>query len=367
LPKQELKTSAEIAAFNEVPIVGFTEAGDGVRLGGFSALQFVKKEDKLLFFKTITDRGANAGEVEVNISGKKATVRPFLVPEFAPSVVDFSYDVGTKKLVIVNRVPLKSDETDEFTGIPPKAATKALAMEIPVDSDFKPIDYDENGADTEGFCMTADHRFVADEYGPSLMMFNNQMILEKEWVPGNGLPLEVQKRKVNHGFEGLACDDQFAYVMLQTPLKNEESIRLLKFDWHTEKTVGEYFYPVNKKEADKIGDIALLSPQKFLAIEQNGKAGPEGVRRIYLFDLQNAGPDGLLKKEFLVDLNPLGLQSFEKIEGITVVDSHTIALVVDNDFGLTGEFNKLEQKFENKKDPRSYFILVHLSKELPVQ
>jgi hypothetical protein len=209
--------------------------------------------------------------------------------------VDFSYDVAAKKLTILNRVPLKNEDAETFTGIPPKPS-KNIKMEVPVDSEFKPLEYDENGADTEGFCLTAEHRFVADEYVPSLLMFDKQMVLEKQWTPGDSLPAEFLNRKINHGFEGLACDEQFAYVMMQSPLKNEDVIRLVKFDWHSEKTVAEYLYPVKTEEADKIGDISLVGGQKFLTIEQNGKAGAGGYRRVFLIDLSKAAPDGTLKK-----------------------------------------------------------------------
>jgi hypothetical protein len=47
-----------------------------------------------------------------------------------------------------------------------------------------------------------------------------------------------------------------------------------------------------------------------------------------------------------------------------MVNSGTVALIVDNDFGLTGQFNKEQQKFEMKADSKSYFVLVKLIQEL---
>ena len=362
--KIQKNPSAEISSFDEVPLVGFTDNGEGIRLGGFSALQFVERDNNILYFKTITDRGANAGETEIEVKGKKIKARPFLMPEFAPSVVDFTYNTDNKKLTIVSRAALKDEDGEPFTGLPPKPI-ESQAMEAAVDMNFNLLDNDEIGADTEGYCQVAEFKFVSDEYGPSLFMFDQKLILQKQWTPGSGLPLVLLKRRVNRGFEGLACDSQFAYLMLQSPIEGEKNIRFVQFDWHNEKTVAEYFYPVEADKADKIGDLTLVSGQKFIVIEQNGKLGSEkGIRNLYLIDLKDANPAGELKKEFLVDLNSLGLQNFEKIEGVTVVDNRTIALIVDNDFGLTGAFDKMAQKFEMKKDPKSYFILVQLARTL---
>lgn len=362
----KLRTSptAEIAAFDEVPVVGFTDSGDGIRLGGFSALQFIEKENNVLFFKTITDRGANAGEAEVDINGKKVKARPFLLPEFAPSVVDFSFNTETKKLSILNRAALKDEDNEPFTGLPPKPVGEQL-MEAAVDTDFKLLENDEIGADSEGYCQVADYKFVSDEYAPGLYMFDKNLVLEKQWTPGKGLPEAFLKRRPNRGIEGLACDSQFTYMMLQSPLEGESHIRLVQFDWHNERTIAEYLYPVDPDKADKIGDISIVSGQKFVVIEQNGKSGAEkGIRNLYLVDLKSAGLGGELKKEFLLNLNSIGMQNFEKIEGVTVVDNRTLALIVDNDFGLTGAYNKETQKFELKKDPKSYFILIQLPNAL---
>lgn len=357
--------SAEILGFDEVPVIGFTENGDAVRLGGFSALQFIEKENNYFYFRTITDRGANAGETEVKINGKKTKARPFLIPDFAPSVVDFSFNSDTKKLTVMNRSPLKDEDGDALTGLPPKPIGNQV-MEAAVDTDFELLESDELGVDSEGYCQVAEYRFVSEEYSPALLMFNKNFVLEKQWTPGKGLPDAFANRKPNRGLEALACDSQYAYMMLQSPLPGEEQhVRFVVFDWHNEKTVGEYLYPVDPDKADKIGDIALVSGQKFVVIEQNGKAGASsGVRNVYLIDLNNVGPGGELKKEFLLNLNSMGMQNFEKIEGITVVDNRTIALIVDNDFGLTGNYDKVSQKFEIKPEPHSFFVIVQLPSAL---
>lgn len=352
--------TAEIISFDEVPVIGFTDSGDAVRLGGFSALHFVENENNVFYFKTITDRGANAGETEVTIDGKKITARPFLIPEFAPSVVEFSFNADTKKVSVLNRTPLKDEDGEALSGLPPKPLAGQV-MESAIDTDSNLLDSDELGVDSEGYCQAAGYRFVSEEYNPALLMFDKNLVLEKQWVPGRGLPLALAKRLPNRGLEALDCDSQFAYMMLQSPLEGEQHVRFIVFDWHNEKTVGEYLYPVDAMKADRIGDLAIVNGQKFVVIEQNGKAGVEkGIRNVYLVDLKSAGPGGALKKDFLLNLNSLGLHNFEKIEGITVVDNRTIALIVDNDFGLTGAYDKTAQRFETKPDSRSYFILVKL-------
>ena len=128
----------------------------------------------------------------------------------------------------------------------------------------------------------------------------------------------------------------------------------------------EFHYPVESKKADKIGDLTLIKDKKLLVIEQNGKLGKENsVRALYKVDLAQANEKGELTKELVVDLNEMGLDQLEKIEGVSVIDSQHLALVNDNDFGVESDFKEKENKLSYTiKNAPSYLILITLPKKL---
>ena len=359
------KAESEIISFGDTPEVGTLPDGEIVRLGGFSALKFVKKEKNLLYFKTVTDRGPNGNEIELD----NIKARIFPLPNFNPSVVEFVFNMETKRVTILNRQELEDSNGKAFNGLPPDLDTDLkgkINMEAAADMNLKLLTNERMGVDSEGYCESGDKIYVSDEYGPYLLRFDSQLQFEKSWRPGKGLSESFFKRKINRGFEGLACNESMAYLMLQSPLVNagvieDKNIRLVEFNLAAEKVEHEYYYPIEPEKADKVSDLTIVGDRTFLAIEQNGKPGKEkGIRNLFWFDLKKADTNGFLTKKLFLNLNDVGFENFEKIEGIAVVDDHTLALVTDNDFGLAGGFNKETKKLEFKKDRNSYFILIHL-------
>ncbi|MBY0555369.1 esterase-like activity of phytase family protein [bacterium] len=356
----------EIYTLKTDMLVGTTKAGQKIPLGGFSALQFKKAEGGQYSFYTITDRGPNALEFK-ELAGVGRNVRPFLIPDYSPLLVEIS-TTDNKTFIADHSTHFKIKKNYKLTGLPHQNDHPTEA-ELAIDIYGNKLQLDNNGADSEGFCKFNNNYLVSEEYGPDLFMFNSKMMLVKKWTPGMGLPADFAKRKMNRGLESLACSQKFAYLMLQSPLvsddlKDKNYIRIAKFDPLKRKTLKEFFYPVKSKEADKIGDISLIAEDKLIVIEQNGKLGSkEGVRKVYKVDLTKANAEGQVQKELVVDLNTLGFDFVEKIEGIAFIDSKTIAVITDNDFALDGMIDLKTGliKFQ-KKD--SYLAIIHLDQEL---
>jgi hypothetical protein len=142
---------------------------------------------------------------------------------------------------------------------------------------------------------------------------------------------------------------------------------------------------------DHDSDIAAIDQAHFLVLEHDGimpgdSAQPAKIKRVYRIDISGAtdvsdpgdGADGRrfggksleeltpaelqragivpVKKELLVDLLAYGYPH-DKPEGVTIVDTHTIAISNDDDFGLTeGPAAKLLPKLGVTDFNEVYFI-----------
>jgi 3-phytase len=367
--KEASQMKIQIFRLESPPLLGKTKAGQDIYLGGFSGLHFVKKENDKFFFMSITDRGPNAEELENN---KGVKVRPFLLPDFSPQLIEFNADVLSSLLNVDANRPFLGTDAKGLTGFPPSAKLvgKDKKIESPSDIYGKNLKDIKAGIDPEGFCVFRHTYLISDEYGPDLLQFDYNLKLINRWSPTNGLPPDFALRKTNRGIEGLACDANYAYLFLQSPLKktekelDQEHVRLAQFNPLTGKTEKEFYYPVNGKEADKIGDLTIVRENVFLVIEQNGKIGPEGYRKLFRIDLSKVDSQNRLTKELIVDLNTLKFDFPEKIEGITVIDPSTVAIVIDNDFGLAGPIDLKTGEVTFSKDPHTYLGIIHLDKAL---
>jgi hypothetical protein len=97
--------------FSNLPVLGATQTGQTIRLGGFSGLFFEgTAENGNLKFVTNTDRGPNGEETNSR--------RPFLLPEFAPEIIRFELNPTSGQLAITERIQLKESSTDLLTGLP---------------------------------------------------------------------------------------------------------------------------------------------------------------------------------------------------------------------------------------------------------
>jgi hypothetical protein len=102
----------------------------------------------------------------------------------------------------------------------------------------------------------------------------------------------------------------------------------------------------------------MINENEFYVIEQNGDTGPNSTHLIYKVDLSKAtnlvksplerDPETYNSKDLLAKVIPVtktlavnlvtaGYSDFEKIEGLTIIDNTTLAVINDNDFGVDND------------------------------
>lgn len=327
-------------------------------------------------FWTVTDRGPNG---QIKVDGKKR--RTFPVPGFDPAIVKVRVSGDTVK--VVEALPLTTSSGKPVTGLPNQEGRD----EAPYTYDAKTaLPYDANGLDTEGIVRAQDGSFwLVDEYGPSLVHVSAHGKVLKRYVPeglkltgadypvAEALPGILSHRKGNRGFEGLARLPGGDLVMaVQSPLSvpDEEAgdasrtTRLLRFSPKKQAVTAEYAYRfdavevVDPGEDDtselKISSVVAVGRDRLLVEERTDKAArlqtvkldrsadilghqwDDATTQPSLEQLDDPAASGVpvLKKRLLVDLDAIdGVP--DKIEGVARVNRYTLALINDNDFGMT--------------------------------
>lgn len=307
------------------PIVGTTISGQKIKLGGFSGLQFANEKEGALYFHTVTDRGPNGEPNGID--------RAFLLPEYSPTVVILKADLATMELSVSAEFKLKKKDGSPLTGLP-----NTRLEENPTDVFGLYYSVDPQGMDIEGLTFDGEGGWwMADEYGPSLAHFNQEGVMQRRLVPNNQLPRMYGERKANRGFEAVAKFENKLYGILQSPLHKETFSRIAEIDLDSMKTSAEFFYPFEKGN-DKVGDAVALNATTLLVLEQNGKTGEASQKYIYRIKLGES--DQEVKKELIADLKNTPFNNYEKVEGLTLIDGHRLALVYDNDFQINGKTNQ---------------------------
>ncbi len=311
--------------------------------GGLSGLAIdASSDEEALVFWSHTDRGPNASEIMVN----GVMNRPFLKPEQHPYWIKFSVNTQTKEVKTIEKIDIP------LSGLPNVAED-----ELPLDQFGKVISRDINGIDPEGICIVGNTIWMSEEYRPSILKFDLSGKFLKRYVPKKSftdeelaqnplkdsivqvLPENFRDRRLNRGFEGIACNEDKVFPILQSPQKGENKmiVRLLEFDTQTESVTREFFYPLSDK-AEKIGDL-FLKGDDFYVIEQNSETGPKSIHKIFRFQLEDLDTHGFLKTELVRDLVKEGYDFADKVEGLAVLSNGNIVIVNDNDFGLTGQWD----------------------------
>lgn len=285
--------------------------------------------------------------------------------------------------------PLHDDE-GKINGLPLQNGVIGSDNEIALSDRLNVLHGDNRGLDTEGITLDGKGGYwLCDEYGPFLinvdklgriLSIHGPQPMEGEKSIAGGLPNVLKWRQPNRGFEGLTrMPDGRIIAAVQSTLdingksKNQARFtRLVSFDPATGKTA-MYAYPIDiraygKNSDAKIGDILAVDNQHILLIEQGRSKDDAILNLIYKVDLSRAtdlaafdktgeypefddgktlAQRGIMPatKALIVDLRQLGWQQ-EKAEGLALIDSKTLAVINDNDFGVK---TVLQNPVEGKK------------------
>ena len=373
-------------AFENLPVLGVTEAGQEIRLGGFSGLFFegINPQNGSLQFITHPDRGPNADPIGTDDDGIKE--RPFPLPDYQAQWLRFELSVQTGQVYITDRVGLVQSDGTPISGLPnlEGAAGLAHADEVPIDLFGNPLRRDAYGADMEGIVRASDGTYwMVDEYRPAIYHFSSKGVLINRYVPEGSnaagvtvgvevIPAIFAQRRANRGFEAVAYWDGMLYAFIQSPIDNPDvptdtnskagqSIRILVFDTERAESVGQYLYMLEGNGSDKIGDAVALNESNILVIERDSAIGPDSQKKIFQINMTGAsnvhglvGDTALeslaeseladigvvpVTKTLVVDLAESGYDFADKPEGLALIDENTLAVLNDNDFGLEGGFD----------------------------
>ncbi|MET9898906.1 esterase-like activity of phytase family protein [Streptomyces sp. NPDC006446] len=363
-----------LGTFSNTLLPGTVNDDRGVDLGGIgSDLYPAGRKGE---FWTVTDRGPNG---QIKVDGKKR--RTFPVPGFDPAIVKIR--VRGDSVKVLAAIPITTSSGKPVTGL----SNQAGRDEAPYSYDAQtPLAYNPNGVDTEGIVRAKDGSFwLVDEYGPSLIHVSARGKVLTRYVPkglgltgtdypvAEALPAILLHRKINRGLEGLAqLPDGDLVMALQSPLSLPDgdagdasrTTRLLRFSPKKRAVTAEYAYRfdavnvVDPSEDDtselKISSVVAVGRDRLLVEERTDKAARLQTVRLtrdadilggpwdsdttspsleQLDDPASAGVP-VLGKRLVVDLGTVaGVPG--KIEGVARVDHDTLALINDNDFGMT--------------------------------
>ncbi|MEV7736559.1 esterase-like activity of phytase family protein [Streptomyces sp. NPDC088921] len=363
-----------LGAFSNRLLPGTVTDDRGVDLGGIGS--DIYPAGRKGEFWTVTDRGPNG---QIKVAGAKR--RTFPVPGFDPAIVKIRVSGDTVK--VLDAIPVTTSSGKPVTGLPDQQGRD----EAPYDYNaLTALSYNPNGLDTEGIVRASDGTFwLVDEYGPSLVHVSARGKVLTRYVPKGlnltgadypvveSLPSVLLHRKINRGFEGLAQLPGGDLVLaVQSPLSLPDTdaggasrtTRLLRFAPKKKTVTAEYAYRfdavnvVDPSEDDtselKISSVVAVGGDRLLVEERTDKAARLQLVRLdrssnilggtwdddttspSLEQLDDPAASGVpvLAKKLVVDLGTVaGVPG--KIEGVARVDHDTLALINDNDFGMT--------------------------------
>lgn len=359
----------------------FDEYTMGFSPGLGSSLTFKEiTEDGNIELYSITDRGPNYTIVGVNYTNNTII---FPKPAFSPFIGIITI-VPDQSATLTHVISIK-DDGHQITGLPITKPDSNSTLSIPTNSKYRRLSADPKGFDTESLDTDSEGNFwIGEEYRPSLIKVQATTgEITEIYSPGEGLPEILANGPYNRGFEALAvAPNGKIYASMESILTfngdtktSANFIRMIEFDPKTKKT-RTFAYPYDKNKylfplTAKIGDMAAIDDTHFLLVEQG--ATSSGMRNlIYIIDISDVTdisnltlPNTLpleyasaqelsdikfIKKSKVFDAVDHGWPH-EKLEGVAIISSNTIAIANDNDFGFSISVNGV-----NSQDVTEYNV-----------
>ena len=359
-----------------------------MREGGWSSLERDTTDPTGHTFWTVNDRGLNVANEP---TGRTDKVFPF--PGYHQKLVHLKVENNAVTILSIDSIASLENASVYTVGtLSSKAATGEKALKMRLDtaavdtSAANEIAAAPNCYDFETVRRHGSSLFLSDEYGPFFVQMDlATKRIVKEWYPGHGLPKVLAKRRSNRGMEGMAVTPSGKLVgILQSPMYNQvnananstrdgEMLRIVRLDPGTGE-VREYDYLSDLKNAKRRGrdvktsEMVALSETRFLVLEQGADTTAAAKYYIDVFEIDLAaatnvtafGADGMViggktleeiakkpgdlvkagirpvaKRLLLGDLLASTPWLSTKPEGLTVIDDSTLAMVNDNDYGMT--------------------------------
>jgi hypothetical protein len=360
---------------------------------GIGSSAFRRPSDPPNVIWTLGDRGPNIACSDMKeTTGVELTCREvkngriYPTPSYTPSIYRVMLLDGTFRVTDV--ITLKDRDGHPLNGMPNPLRT--ATTETPLDGAGKPLQQDVRGIDAEGLVVLSDGTFwIGEENGPSLAHFGADGRMIVRHVPAGtegdfagapyetvgSLPAILAKRQANRGIEAAAVspDERFLYFIMQNPLANPDTAayqkarntRLFKIERATMRVVGEYVYtlddpqsfrrdPSSKQNDPRISEMMAIGLDRLIIDERTelttklhevdlagatniaGSRWDDAATRPTLeqSDLATAGIVPL-KKTLRFDTadHP---EVVGKTEGMTLLGDGALALINDDDFGISG-------------------------------
>lgn len=308
-------------------------------------------------------------------------------PDLGPVLVELR--VEGDKVKVVRRLPLRTDDGREVSGLPPPTDAEG-EREVAFGLDGARLPPDPGGADSEGLAALPDGDFwVSEEYGPSLLKLDTEGRVLVRWTPAGVrppadlgypvhdlLPAIAARRRPNRGFEGLSAsaDGRRLFVAFQSALGEDGGggdagfARLWTLDADTGAVLAQHLYPFDPPESFRrdtaagpvgTGDLKIcetvwLGPERLLVLERMSHTA-----KIYRVNLAGRAlaPEHLdettpaLETLSGAELAAAGVPVLDKtlllstddaesiapdLEGMAALSDRELLLVNDNDFGIEG-------------------------------
>jgi hypothetical protein len=361
------------------PAVLTSANGINVYNGGFGSALVQDPNDHHIFY-LLTDRGPN-------IDGTVANSKVFATPGFAPQIGKFR--LTGDQLILEKTIELKNENGANLNGLP-NPAGQGFSGETALDLAGNTLPNSVDGLDSEGMAMAPDGTFwISDEYGPHLVHFDAQGKTIERINPfgtgkgGRRIPAVFATRRPNRGMEGLTItpDGKTLVGIMQFPLYNPSAAaisgslvtRILAYDIAS-GTSKQYVYLIERANLQAISEIVAINNNEFLVLERDGEYATDAnkstvFKKIYKINITSAtdisdpsdaatgklyggatveqlktaaalSSNGItpVSKTLVVDLmtDISSLYPHDKAEGMAIINSTTIAVSNDDDFGVTG-------------------------------